>query len=76
MCTTVVSSSILTAWPVADAARVVAFFLAASGFVTGITWVNKHPSPVKLNNQLMASGPGPMESMLETLKSVPLLFRV
>ncbi|KFA55227.1 hypothetical protein S40293_09854 [Stachybotrys chartarum IBT 40293] len=38
MCTTVVSSAILTAWPAVDAARVVAFFLAASGFVTGITW--------------------------------------
>ncbi|KAF5660882.1 pantothenate transporter liz1 [Fusarium heterosporum] len=38
MCTTVVSSSILTAWPAADAARVVAFFFAASGFVTGVTW--------------------------------------
>ncbi|EYB32637.1 hypothetical protein SNK05_006081 [Fusarium graminearum] len=38
MCTTVVGSSILTAWPAADAARVVAFFLLSSGFVTGITW--------------------------------------
>ncbi|KEY70812.1 hypothetical protein S7711_09830 [Stachybotrys chartarum IBT 7711] len=38
MCTTVVSSAILTAWPAVDAARVVAFFLTASGFVTGITW--------------------------------------
>ncbi|KAH7324276.1 pantothenate transporter liz1 [Stachybotrys elegans] len=38
MCTTVVSSAMLTAWPADDAARVAAFFLAASGFVTGITW--------------------------------------
>ncbi|KAF5234548.1 hypothetical protein FAUST_7528 [Fusarium austroamericanum] len=38
MCTTVVGSSILTAWPAADTARVVAFFLLSSGFVTGITW--------------------------------------
>ncbi|KAM0396929.1 hypothetical protein ACHAQC_004453 [Fusarium culmorum] len=38
MCTTVVGSSVLTAWPAVDAARVVAFFLLSSGFVTGITW--------------------------------------
>ncbi|KAF9769455.1 hypothetical protein IL306_013119 [Fusarium sp. DS 682] len=38
MCTTVVSSSILTAWPSDDAARMVAFFFAASGFVTGVVW--------------------------------------
>ncbi|PTD07889.1 hypothetical protein FCULG_00005846, partial [Fusarium culmorum] len=38
MCTTVVGSSVLTAWPAVDAARVVVFFLLSSGFVTGITW--------------------------------------
>ncbi|KAH7178945.1 major facilitator superfamily domain-containing protein [Fusarium sp. MPI-SDFR-AT-0072] len=38
LCTTVVSSSILTAWPPSDTARVVAFFFAAGGFVTGVTW--------------------------------------
>ncbi|KAM0405631.1 hypothetical protein ACHAQC_000717 [Fusarium culmorum] len=38
MCTIVVGSSILTAWPPSDAARVAGFFLAASGYVTGIMW--------------------------------------
>ncbi|KAH7014107.1 pantothenate transporter liz1 [Microdochium trichocladiopsis] len=38
MGTTVVGSAILTAWPNTDAVRVFAFFLLASGFVTGITW--------------------------------------
>lgn len=40
MCTIVVGSSILTAWPPSDAARVAGFFLAASGYVTGIMWVS------------------------------------
>ncbi|VTO84039.1 unnamed protein product [Fusarium graminearum] len=38
LCTIVVGSSILTAWPPSDAARVAGFFLAASGYVTGIMW--------------------------------------
>ncbi|TEA20987.1 putative transporter SEO1 [Colletotrichum sidae] len=38
MCTTVVGSSILTAYPAADAARVVGFFLVSCGYVTAVTW--------------------------------------
>ncbi|KAM0385693.1 hypothetical protein ACHAPY_000232 [Fusarium culmorum] len=41
MCTIVVGSSILTAWPPSDAARVAGFFLAASGYVTGIMWYER-----------------------------------
>ncbi|PVH89465.1 pantothenate transporter liz1 [Cadophora sp. DSE1049] len=36
--TTVIGSSILTAWPEADAPKVAAFFLVASGYVTAVTW--------------------------------------
>ncbi|KDN64761.1 putative pantothenate transporter liz1 [Colletotrichum sublineola] len=38
MCTTVIGSSILTAYPPTDAARVVGFFLVACGYVTAVTW--------------------------------------
>ncbi|TDZ30016.1 Pantothenate transporter liz1 [Colletotrichum spinosum] len=38
MCTTVVGSSILTAYPAADAARVAGFFLVSCGYVTAVTW--------------------------------------
>ncbi|KAF6831385.1 pantothenate transporter liz1 [Colletotrichum plurivorum] len=38
MCTTVVGSSILTAWPDTDSARVAGFFLVACGYVTAVTW--------------------------------------
>ncbi|TDZ68015.1 Pantothenate transporter liz1 [Colletotrichum trifolii] len=37
-CTTVVGSSILTAYSAADAARVAGFFLASCGYVTAVTW--------------------------------------
>ncbi|GKT41271.1 pantothenate transporter liz1 [Colletotrichum spaethianum] len=38
MCTTVVGSSILTAYPPTDAARVAGFFLVSCGYVTAVTW--------------------------------------
>ena len=44
MCTTVVGSSILTAWPDSNDARVAAFFLIACGFVTAVVWVMLYPS--------------------------------
>jgi len=40
MCTTVVGSSILTAWPASDSTRVASFFLTACGYVTAVTWVS------------------------------------
>ncbi|KAF3802557.1 Pantothenate transporter FEN2 [Colletotrichum gloeosporioides] len=36
--TTVVGSSILTAYPASDGARVAGFFLVACGYVTAVTW--------------------------------------
>ena len=36
--TTVIGSSILSAWPEADAPKVAAFFLVAGGYVTAVTW--------------------------------------
>lgn len=38
--TTVVGSSILTAYPASDGARVAGFFLVACGYVTAVTWVS------------------------------------
>ncbi|GKT84196.1 major facilitator superfamily transporter [Colletotrichum tofieldiae] len=38
MGTTVVGSSILTAYPPTDAARVAGFFLVSCGYVTAVTW--------------------------------------
>lgn len=39
--TTVIGSSILTHWDTSDTARIVAFFLIAGGYVTGVTWVRR-----------------------------------
>lgn len=41
MGTTVVGSSILTAYPPTDAARVAGFFLVSCGYVTAVTWVSR-----------------------------------
>lgn len=38
LCTTVIGSAILTAWPPSDVARVVAFFFVSGGYVTAVTW--------------------------------------
>jgi MFS transporter, ACS family, pantothenate transporter len=39
MCTTVIGSAILTAWPESDASKVAGFFLCAGGYVTAVAWV-------------------------------------
>ncbi|KAH8898963.1 pantothenate transporter liz1 [Thozetella sp. PMI_491] len=38
LCTTLIGSSILTAWPAADVARVVGFFFVSGGYVTAVVW--------------------------------------
>lgn len=38
MFTTVIGSAILTAWPEADAPKVVAFFFCSGGYVTAVVW--------------------------------------
>ncbi|KAK6063135.1 pantothenate transporter liz1 [Seiridium cupressi] len=38
LCTTVIGSAILTAWPEADAPKVAGFFLCAGGYVTAVAW--------------------------------------
>ncbi|KAH8673398.1 pantothenate transporter liz1 [Xylariales sp. PMI_506] len=38
MCTTVIGSAILTAWPEADAPKMAGFFLCACGYVTSVAW--------------------------------------
>ncbi|KAF4121455.1 MFS transporter, ACS family, pantothenate transporter [Geosmithia morbida] len=38
LCTTVIGSSILTAWPPSDAAKVVAFFFVSGGYTTAVAW--------------------------------------
>lgn len=74
LCTTVVGSSILTAWPDEDAVRVVAFFLIACGFVTGIMWVSKHKrrSPAVSFDSHLLTGDfrlGPTRSIKATPRS-------
>lgn len=39
MCTTLIGSSILTAWPAGDVAKIVAFYFISGGYVTAVTWV-------------------------------------
>lgn len=38
LCTTVIGSAILTAWPAANVPKVAAFFLVSGGYVTAVTW--------------------------------------
>ena len=37
-CCSMVGAAILTAWPSGDVGKIVAFFLAASGYCTGVVW--------------------------------------